>query len=121
MSEANATASPALSRALARLQTGPPPPTEDRHRLRPQAVARLAADLGPRYAPERASLAMFRVYHPAQGAVLDRLRRLADCLAELAAAGSGLVFLGTVGTGKDHLLAAMLYQAARQGLSCRWV
>src|SRR5262249_7600460 len=31
----------------------------------------------------------------------------------------GLIFLGTVGTGKNHLAAAMLYAAARRGLTCR--
>ena len=33
-------------------------------------------------------------------------------LPSIVARGAGLIFYGPVGTGKDHLLAVMLYQAA---------
>ncbi len=35
--------------------------------------------------------------------------------------GRGIVLLGAVGTGKDHLLAAMLYRAVHAGFACRWL
>lgn len=89
-------------------------------RRRARRVAQVAQDLRPRYAPERASLEAFAVYHQAQRPVLDRLRGLAAELPALAADGRGLIFYGLVGTGKDHLLAAMLYAAAAQGVECRW-
>ena len=75
----------------------------------------LARDLGPRYAPDRVTLENFSVYHPAQRAVLDRL-------PERLARGEGLILYGSVGAGKDHLLAALLHQAvARHHVTCRWV
>lgn len=86
-----------------------------------QATARLAAELGPRYAPSRCRLETFRVYHARQQPVVDRLIRLRGRIGELAASGAGLVLYGPVGTGKDHLLAALLYAACGIGLRCRWL
>lgn len=85
-------------------------------------VRQLAADLGPRYAPDRASLENFRVSHQAQKAALERCRNMENRLDSLTASGSGIVWIGSVGTGKDHLAAALMYAAAgRFGISCRWV
>jgi DNA replication protein DnaC len=101
---------PALGEALAEAE---------RHAAE-RAVADLAARLGRRYAPDRATLEGFEVYHRDQRPVLGRLREIRAELPGWLEGGRGLVFYGTVGTGKDHLLAAMLYAAARAGLSCRW-
>ena len=46
---------------------------------------------------------------------------IAAGIGEFVTSSRGLVLLGTVGTGKDHLLAALLYAAARSGHSARWV
>lgn len=91
----------------------------DRARL--FAMSAVARDLGGRYAPERVRLDAFHVYDPKQKPVLERLRALAGRLPEFVATGGGVLFYGLVGTGKDHLLAWLLYQAAGRGLSCRWV
>lgn len=84
------------------------------------AVAKLARDLGRRYYPERVSLDAYRIYHDAQKPVIERLRAIEERLSDFIASGSGLVLYGSVGTGKDHLLAGMLYKAAGLGLNCRW-
>jgi DNA replication protein DnaC len=84
----------------------------------------LTRDLGRRYAPEVCSFDTYRVCHPGSGqrAVVDALRALAARLPESVSQGENLILAGTVGTGKDHLLAALLYSAAsilRPALSCR--
>jgi DNA replication protein DnaC len=84
-------------------------------------VRRLAQALGRRYGPDACTLDGYILYHRDQRAVLDRLRALVPALPEFIARGRGLLLYGTVGTGKDHLLAAMLYAAARQGITCHWV
>lgn len=82
---------------------------------------KLANDLGSRYSFDRTRLECFEVYHAAQRTVLDQLQRLAAGLPARVQSGEGIVFLGTVGAGKDHLMAAMLYLAAGLGVPCRWV
>lgn len=95
----------------------------DEQRRKAKLVESLTADLGPRYHPARCSLDTFRVQDTkAQGPVLARLQALAESLDVTTADGSGLVFIGGVGTGKDHLAAALLYHAAGTfGLTCKWV
>ncbi len=93
---------------------------EEARRQRAFLVMMLAHDLGPRYAPRRASLDLFEHYHPAQAAVVERLRALD--LPGIVTNGAGLIFYGPVGTGKDHLQAAMLYEAAgKHGLPSKWI
>jgi DNA replication protein DnaC len=93
---------------------------EEQARRRAALVAGIEKDLGPRYAARRTSLESFQVYHPAQQEVLKKLRSLD--LANVVARGEGLIFFGPVGTGKDHLAAAMLYLAAtRHELRGRWI
>lgn len=83
---------------------------------------KLRDDLGGRYDFARVQLEHYEVYHDQQTSVLARLNRLTPRLPEIVKAGCGLIFLGTVGTGKDHLLAAMLYLAAgRHELKARWL
>jgi len=81
----------------------------------------LAGRLGKRYHPTLASLDTFKVYHKAQQPALDALRAFAAGVKGAVEAGRGLVIYGTVGTGKDHLLAAVLYAAVRAGFSASWV
>ena len=90
-------------------------------RERDNLLRNVAGKIGKRYHPARASLDTFRVYHKAQQPVIDKLRAfIADPKATVEA-GRGLVIYGTVGTGKDHLLAAVLYAAARAGFVCSWI
>lgn len=80
-----------------------------------EAVANLKSVLGARYSPERCALESFQVGNAKQQAAIDRLK------AFDVASGRGLVLYGTVGTGKDHLLAAMLYRACRAGKPAGWI
>ncbi len=95
----------------------------DARREASQRSARLivvADKLGKRYAPDRATLASYVVTHERQKAVLARVKAFAAELSPKASTVRGLVLYGTVGTGKDHLLAALLYDAARIGLNADW-
>ncbi len=77
-----------------------------------QRVAALGRDLGERYGPLRCSFDTYQVY---DGRQTHAIRAIAGWVTELhtrVAGGRGLVLYGSVGTGKDHLLAATLYQAA---------
>jgi hypothetical protein len=85
------------------------------------AVDKLAEVLGSRYYPEKTRLDAYRLYHPAQRPVLERVRRIAGAIGQFVRQEQGLVLFGTTGTGKDHLLAAMLYAVVRAGISCHWI
>jgi len=81
----------------------------------------LAKRLGPRYAPNRVRLESFELYDDRQREVIERVRALHGRLAEMTNRGHGVIFYGTVGTGKDRLLANLLYVAyARHGITCDW-
>jgi DNA replication protein DnaC len=110
-----------LSKALARAVNRPPSSaatnTDADTRRAQQTIAR---DLGRRYSPERVSLERFEFYHHAQRKVLVEVGQLANSINDLVEAGENIIFFGTVGTGKDYMLAALLHRAAEQGITCRW-
>src|SRR5262249_42149089 len=83
----------------------------DRQQDKASRLRRLSLDLGPRYSRERCSLETFQVYAEDQRKVLAQLRAAVADLPEAVKEGRGLIFLGPCGTGKDHLLASMLYAA----------
>ena len=85
---------------------------EDANR-RIEAVKNLSAEIGARYGPSRCTLESYRADNAKQREALERLR--------LFDISRGLVLFGTVGTGKDHLLAAMLYRACKAGKKASWV
>jgi DNA replication protein DnaC len=93
--------------------------TQAEQQARLARVKLLAADLGPRYSPERATLSGYKIRHAAQQSVVDRLRAIAGDVESFIAEGAGLVLYGWIGTGKDHLAAALLYKAALT-VSARW-
>jgi DNA replication protein DnaC len=67
-------------------------------------------------------LGNYVVRHPGQQKVLDRIKALAARLPESIAAGEPILLYGTPGTGKDHLVAALLHQATRKhGISAAFV
>lgn len=86
-----------------------------------QRLAHLAGRLGKRYTPALASLDSFKLYHVKQRDAIATLRGFVADIAGAVKEARGLVLFGTVGTGKDHLLAAMLYAAANAGYGCHWM
>jgi DNA replication protein DnaC len=90
-------------------------------RLANDCVRSLASQLGGRYTPDRAALSQYEVYGgKKQQAALDAIYRfIADIHLALAHC-RGLVLYGSVGTGKDHLIAAVLYEVARAGIPTSW-
>lgn len=92
-------------------------------RLTPQLAAnqmrKLTAQLGYRY--QAATLANFECYADGQRAVVERLAKFAANMPDHLAGGGGLLLFGPPGTGKDHLLAALLKCAVKlHRLSVEW-
>jgi DNA replication protein DnaC len=87
----------------------------ERHRQLVDLIRRL----GFRY--QESTLENFEVYHPRQTEVVGRLARFAESMPEHLRGGGGLMLFGDPGTGKDHLLAAILKLAVVvHGLSVLW-
>lgn len=89
-----------------------------------QRVDLLKRSLGNRYA--NCNLESFRVsddpaVRNAQLAVLGQLQSFVDELPEVIRTGSGLFLFGPVGTGKDHLLSAVMLETANRGFSVAWM
>jgi DNA replication protein DnaC len=118
-----------LNRLIERARNTPPIPAEESAKREAAKAAeqsavivqKLAAQLGARYSPDRVTLDTFELYDPKQRLALNRARDCASRIATLIRDGRNLVFYGVVGTGKDHLMIALLYEAARLGADCRWV
>jgi DNA replication protein DnaC len=89
---------------------------------RQDRIAQIVKDGGPRYHPERVSLNNYQCHHKGQAQVLARIRELAGRLPEAIKQGECLLLIGTVGTGKDHLLASLLHLVTKEhGHSARWL
>lgn len=67
--------------------------------------------IGKRY--EHCRLDNFEAPAANQRRTIETLRDVAERLQEHSESGNGLVFLGPIGTGKDHLAVAMLFEAVR--------
>ena len=92
----------------------------ERERLRRRGlVSQLAKDLGRRDGPELATLDRFEAWRQEVESVKNRVQGLITSLPAMTERGEGIIWFGSVGSGKDHLQAALLYEAARQGISCR--
>lgn len=83
------------------------------------ALKKLATSLGPRYAS--CTLNGYECYHPRQTEVRAQLVDFAYRMPTVLEAGGGLVLFGDPGTGKDHLVAALLKVAVGQhALDVAW-
>jgi DNA replication protein DnaC len=82
----------------------------------------LARQLGARYSPESVRLKNFHVYDSSgrQGAALAQMQRFLADMEAVIRETRGLVLYGSVGTGKDHFLAAALYYVASAGITAGW-
>jgi len=95
---------------------------KERDRSRQIALAKIAGEMGRRYSPEHVSLQNYVCRTPAQRQLLANLKQIAADLGTRVGDGESLFWYGSVGTGKDHLMAAMLHIAAGKfGLQCKWV
>lgn len=82
-------------------------------------LKQLGYKLGPRYA--LCTLNNYTLYDAEQTAVVKRLCNFARTMPEALANGGGLMLYGAPGTGKDHLVAALLKIAiVRHGLAVEW-
>jgi len=107
----------------------PAKPADPNEQRRAEALARqrvheLRRSLGPRYAD--CSLDNFRVSQDPeerndQQTVLGQVQAFVDELPDAVKCGSGLFLSGPIGTGKDHLLAAVMLAAVRQGYAVTWI
>jgi DNA replication protein DnaC len=91
------------------------------HIRRQNGAGGLIPGLGERYSRDRASLDRYEVYDSEQRPVLARVAELGALLPAWALNGEGVIFYGAVGTGKDHLAAALLHKAVDRGVVCRVV
>jgi len=81
--------------------------------------AAMSERLGRRYADCR--LANYRVETDEQKHALKILRWYAKNMKEQISIGRGIVLFGPVGTGKDHLLTAMVRAAIGYGMDVHWI
>lgn len=78
----------------------------------------LLASVGRRY--ENARLSTFETTCEQQKSVVDSLTEFASSIGDAVSAGRNLVLYGPRGTGKDHLLVAMLRAAIGDGWTVGW-
>jgi len=79
---------------------------------------RLSTDMGARYA--NCSLANYSVKFLEQKNAIETVKEFLSGMVEHVKAGRGLILYGSVGTGKDHLLAACMFAAIDAGFSATW-
>jgi DNA replication protein DnaC len=92
-----------------------------REMTRRYRLSQLEKDIGPRYSRELVTLESFKVYHKQQKAAIETVRFIAAQLADVVRRGEAVLLFGACGTGKDHLLANLLYRAVDAGFDCRYV
>jgi DNA replication protein DnaC len=110
-----------VSEALARFESGAACPYSRRLSSgeRTECLRHLTGKLGKRY--RDCTLQSFSVYDPRQAEVVRRLSAFAGKMPDYLKTSGGLVLFGDAGTGKDHLLAALLKIAiAMHGLEVQW-
>ena len=90
-------------------------PRDERH----EAIHELAKQIGPRYAAT--TLGNYEIYDSRQTVMIERIKRFAEEMPTHLRGGSGLMLFGRPGTGKDHMMAALLKLAiARHRLRVTW-
>lgn len=101
----------------------PSDPIEDARKEGWAKWERLRAQLGVRYANCKLSnfdLSEEEHERKRQMKVIDALRGYCEQMPKQVSAGKGIVLYGPAGTGKDHLLAAMMAQACWHNMSVAW-
>ena len=86
---------------------------------RPRQLARLIQEMGFRY--RGTTFENYEMYHDNQRSAITRLGKFAEEMPEHLKGGGGLLLFGNPGTGKDHLLSALLKLAITlHGLTVLW-
>lgn len=94
-------------------ETRIPEPERRRH------LSDLIRQLGFRY--QESTLENFEIYHERQTETLGRLAKFAADMPKHLQGGAGLMLFGDPGTGKDHLISALLKLAiVLHGLNVLW-
>ena len=90
---------------------------------RKNAFRILEADLAPLLSFARVGLENLDLYDDKQKQVVNRFRNMIGQMPTplVFTEPAGLIFIGSTGTGKDHLLARALYAAVERGASARWI
>ena len=86
-----------------------------------QIIDAIAKARGVRYSPDEATIEKFECNLAEQKIVKAKVQEISLRLPEMIAKGHGIIFYGPVGTGKDHLMTALLYAAAKETTACRWI
>jgi DNA replication protein DnaC len=121
-----------LKSALGSVTTRTQKAAENSERLTPAEKSRqeglhkwlaLQQRLGQRYA--ECKLSNFELYEDEehkreQMKVIDSLRTYGEHMEKFVGRGSGIILFGPAGTGKDHLLAAMMAHACWHNLNVAW-
>jgi len=84
-----------------------------------KTVSLIASQLGPRYSWDRVS--KWHDAGPDAEAVYQRLSTIIETSKAFTVDPPSLILIGPVGTGKEHLVAWLLYRAAFAGVSASWV
>lgn len=116
----------ALDKVTTQAQRTPKEPSDPVEKARLEGWekwVRLRERLGKRYA--ECKLSTFQLYEDAkdrerQMKVIDALRAYAEQMAKHIGTGRGIVLFGPAGTGKDHLLAAMMAHACWLNFDVAW-
>ena len=74
--------------------------------------------MGKRYG--KCGLANYRCDHEAQRTIVDRLKRFVEEMQDNVESGCNALFIGPPGTGKDHLMAALVKSAFAKGYGVEW-
>lgn len=93
---------------------------EERQSKARYCLSEVGSNLGKRYSRDRTTLDAFQLYDKRQGEAMRRVLDIQKDMRAFVDNGANLIFFGHVGTGKDHLLAYLLYEAAALGISCRY-
>lgn len=93
---------------------------KERETIRQTRLGELAHQLGQRYWPTAVSFDTYQVQHKGQQQILDRVKGIAARLSESITAGQNVIWYGTPGTGKDHMMSCLLYRAIDAEKMVEW-